>query len=443
MRQPRSITAVVAVAATVGLLLAGCATSGPTEAGSTGPLPELTPDLYKGVDLTIWGGSVTAETPALKDAFAAFEEASGAQIDVELIPPPLEQNVLTKWTAGEHPDIMFWNPIAGQIALLNGAQTLLPLDGEDWWSKVPDATQKVSGIADGKPHAAIFQFPSATGIFYNKQVFEDAGVEVPTGGFADFVSVAKKIDAAGVTPIYEVGGDKWPLQWITDVLLAEATADGWADRLNTGEESFSDETFVDAVTDYASLQADGLVNDDVVTATFENQLKALYEGEVGMIAQITSVISILNENYGADEVDKHIGFFPLSLDGDLLTWSPEQAGTLVLPKTGDTKSEEASRQFLKFLFSEEYYPVFLKEAGVAPALDGFDDAEGQSEVTLSVLDAFNNGAVPQWDTIALAKPDIHLYIDELINGRLDPEGVAAAMDDQFRKTLKAQGVEGF
>ena len=53
------------------------------------------------------------------------------------------------------------------------------------------------------------------GCFYNKDVFEEAGItELPTN-WDEFTAVCEKIKAIGKTPLYYSGSDSWTLQCFT------------------------------------------------------------------------------------------------------------------------------------------------------------------------------------------------------------------------------------
>lgn len=442
MRSHRSRLAVAAVVATVALVLAGCTTSSSNDSSSTGPLPKLEPGLYKGVNLTLWSAQ-TSGNKALSTVYKDFEAASGAKINPEIIPGTYESTLQTQWASGERPDLMFWNPIASQAAALNAGETMQRFDKETWWKKVPDAVKGVSGVVKGIPHAAVFEFPVSYGVFYNKKVFEKNNISIPTGGWNDYLKVAEQLKADGVTPTYEVGLDMWPLQWAPNMLLAEDVKNGWASGLNTHKTDFSDSQFTGAVTKYDELFQRGLVNSDVKAGTYQAQLDQLWKGDVGMVTQGSFIVPTLIQSYGVDAVNSTIGFFPLSSKGTTLTWSPDQSTTFYAPKTGDAKKEQAARSFINFLFSSAEYSKFLKLAGTAPALNGVPTPNNLPDVMKSVSKAFFADSQCQWDCYALAKPDIQIYLGDLINGRTDVKGVGASMDAQFAKTLHAQGVKGF
>ena len=86
---------------------------------------------------------------------------------------------------------------------------------------------------DGKTYGVPFDTGEVV-FFYNKKLFEKAGVKAEDiKSWDDFLAAAKKIKAAGITPIIVGGGEKWPMHFYCSYLvirlggeaaLADATA---------------------------------------------------------------------------------------------------------------------------------------------------------------------------------------------------------------------------
>src|SRR5690242_19720243 len=47
------------------------------------------------------------------------------------------------------------------------------------------------------------------GFWYNKDLFQKAGIDTPPANWTDFIADVKKLKAAGITPISIGEGDKW------------------------------------------------------------------------------------------------------------------------------------------------------------------------------------------------------------------------------------------
>src|SRR5262245_32538044 len=76
--------------------------------------------------LTVWVPSLIQG--AAKEFPNRFAQAdSSVAVNVVVIPDPFENNVLTKWSAGERPDILYFHGIGNFLAQLNPAKNLVDL----------------------------------------------------------------------------------------------------------------------------------------------------------------------------------------------------------------------------------------------------------------------------------------------------------------------------
>ena len=178
----RTIPAILAGLSIATLALSGCSTSG----GTAAPVTEL----------TAWAAQSTSD--AVKQVVADYATSSGVKIDLQIIPDGFEANLLTKWTAGQRPDIMFFQPAKGQLSQLNPKKNLQDLGSLDFVNKTKFGLAD-SGMIDGVHYTATYGFPAVFGVYYNTKVFADNGIKVPTSQ-AELDKAAQTLKAAGVYP---------------------------------------------------------------------------------------------------------------------------------------------------------------------------------------------------------------------------------------------------
>ncbi len=432
-----------AAALAVALLATACSdpsAGGGGDAGSAGPVawPDQTADL-SGVDLTIWAAQSSVTVP---DAVvSAFEEATGAEVDVVTIPDPYEQGVQTKVATGDTPDLAFWQPTASMLTALNAPANLQPLDDAPWLENVRPELRDMTGILDGTRYAALISTPAVIGVYYNTQVFAEHGITEPPADWDAFVEVARTLKADGVTPFFEMAGDRWGTQWWVQAQLADAAADGLWDRVNAHEESFTDPTILGAIEEYKALIDEGLFNADIATATFEDQGDALLSGDAAMAIQVNSLFTQLQAKADAATLDDTIGFFPISPSGNVGTFVPDQANALVAFKTGDATREAAARQLLAFWLGDGYAD-FVADQGTVSVLSDVDSPDSVPVALTQVADALGD-SVGSMQALAVANPDLYLFLADMIQGSTTPAQVAQQTQDQFAQLAQAQGVEGF
>ncbi|MBR7742048.1 carbohydrate ABC transporter substrate-binding protein [Phycicoccus sp. BSK3Z-2] len=442
MKTARTLPALLVGAAL--LLPAACSDPGASTAdtgsgdSAAAEWPEATADLA-GTELTIWAAQNSNTVP--EAVVAAFEEATGASVEVETIPDPYEQSVQTRVATGDKPDLAFWQPTGSQLSALNATQNLQPLDDAPYLENYKPELRDLTGMLDDTRYAALIKSPAVIGVYYNKEVLEENGItETPTS-FDDMVETGRELQEAGVTPFFEMGGDRWATQWWVQVQLADAAADGLWDEINANETSFTDPVVLDTIDTYQGLVEDGLFNEDYKTATFEDEGDALLAGDVAMVVQVNSFFGQLQSKADTAELDEKIGYFPISPGGNVGTNIPDQSNALVAFATGDDDREAAARQLLNYWLSEGY-PTFVEDQQTVSLQTEVPNPDGVPEALISENEALAD-SVGSMQSLAVANPDLYIYLADMLQGATTPQEVAEQTQAQFAELARAQGVEAF
>ncbi|HMR50110.1 MAG TPA: ABC transporter substrate-binding protein [Arachnia sp.] len=409
-----------------------------TQAPEAGHWPDQTADLT-GTTLTIWAAQNSNTVP--ESVARAFEAATGAKVEIVTIPDPYEQGIQTKVATGDKPDLAFWQPTASMLTALNATTNLQPLDGAPWLDAYSPEIRDLTGLLDGTRYATLITSPAVQGVYYNKEVFAANGITELPGNWDEFVELGRTLKSAGQTPFFEMAGDRWATQWWVQVQLADAAADGLWDRVNSAQEKFTDPTILGAIENYKALIDEGLFNADIATATFEDQGDALLSGEAAMVVQVNSFFGQLQAKADTAELDEKIGFFPISPNGNVGTVIPDQSNALVAFATGDAAREAAARQFLSYWMGDGYADFVTERDTVSlqtavPSPDTVPQA--LQDVHASLADS-----VGSMQSLAVANPDLYIFLSDMIQGTTTPEQVAQQTQDQFAQLARAQGVEGF
>lgn len=442
----KSLVRAAAVALTAGVALTGCSDPGvqdPTtpagdDGGATAEWPAQDTNL-DGVTLTIWAAQNSNKTP--DPVIAGFEELTGATVDVVTIPDPYEQGIQTKVATGDKPDLAFWQPTESQLNALNATNNLLPIDDAPWLDSMAPDLRDLTGFVGDTRYAALITTPAVQGVYYNKQVFEEAGITETPGNIDEMIELARQLKADGITPFHEMAADRWGTQWWVQVQLADAAKDGLWDRVNANEEHFTDETIMTAITNYKDWIDEGLFNEDIKTATFEDQGDALLGGEAAMVVQVNSFFGQLQAKADTAELDEKIGFFPISPEGNVGTSIPDQSNALVAFKTGDATQEAAAKQFLSYWLGDGYAD-FVQAANTISLQPEVPNPDGVPQALLDVHASLGD-SVGSMQSLAVANPDLYINLADMIQGTKTPEQVGEATQQQFAELAKALGAEGF
>lgn len=443
MRRVSGLTLLTLIGTAV-LPLAACsdptAGSPPGADGAEHVPVDPTADL-DGVRLTFWTAQNTVSAP--EPAIEAFEEATGAEVTTEAIPDLYEQNVPTRLASGDRPDLMFWQPSVSTLPFIQPQQNLLPLDDEPWVDSL-GPTERSLGVLDGTRYAAIVTSPAMLGVYYNKDVFEEAGLteeDFPTS-YTELLdlghTVAERTDAAA---FYEVGGDQWPLQWQVQVQLTDQP-DAWWEGLNANEESWTDPAVVAAIARYQEELLDaGLAQEGYRTGTFTGQGEALWEGSAAMALNVTSLQTQFQAQHSTAEIDERIGWFPVANSDARGLYSPDQTNGVVAFRTGDEQRQHAARQFLAFWLGP-HYAEYVDARDVTSVRPDVPAPDGLPRIALDQVAALPE-AHGVFQARAVVAPELHVALADMLYGERTPEEVAAFVQDQFSEIARAQGADGF
>jgi raffinose/stachyose/melibiose transport system substrate-binding protein len=225
------------------------------------------------------------------------------------------------------------------------------------------------------------------------------------------------------------------------VQLADAAKTGLWDRINTGKEKFTDATVLDAIKKYQALIKEGLFNENIKAAKFEDQGSALLDGKAAMVVQVNSFFGQLQAKADTAALNQKIGFFPISPSGNVGTFIPDQSNALVAFKTGDAKREAAARQLLAYWMGPGYQD-FVNDRSTVSLQPDVANPPGVPQALLDVHASLPS-AVGSMQALAVANPDLYINLADMIAGTMTPEQVAKATQDQFAQLAKAAGAPGF
>lgn len=293
-------------------------------------------------------------TKAAEALIAAFEKANpDITVNLETQPAGTEGDNLnkTKLATGEMQDVFNYNS-GSLLQALNPDQNLVDLSDQDWVKDLTDDMKSVVSTEKGV-YGAPWGATQAGAVMYNKKVYAELGLSVPTS-WAEFTANSDKIKAAGKTAVIQTYGDTWSSQLFVlgdfgNVLAADSK---WATEYTAGERKYVDEPALDGFTHQEDAFKAGWFNKDFASAKYDDGVKMLASGEGVQYPILTGAISAVVANY-PDNVED-IGVFPLPAtnaeDTRLTVWL---ANGLYIPKTTTGDKLEAAKKFIAFANSPE------------------------------------------------------------------------------------------
>lgn len=405
-------------------------------------------------------GATSADVPVLtvlmytdwyKAGWAALEEyvhqnadTLGFDLEISKIQGGQQgdQVLQTKFATDDLPDIIQVYKPQWVESYANGLDKLVDLTGLESVSEYDEAALKGTFIYKDKLYAMPIDSIVLSGVFYNKEVFQSAGVEVPKT-WDEMLAVCETLKAAGVVPVYYSGKDAWSVQPPTiGGMVSEAAVRGedtfaLMDEINTNQTKFSDcQEFVDVIERTKQLIDLGYVNETYLSDTVDNAHQALADGTCAMYINGTWCADNIEQKF-PDKAD-NIGAFAMptpSGENYINMFTPYS-----LALTTQCEDVETGKKAINFLASSEAQQIY---ADAQPGL--YLNKNINCTVPAATADLqkiMNDGmSMTDWEEINqysygnLSEPLLNYYTGTL----KEAADVTKALDDETERNAKAKG----
>lgn len=367
-RPSRVARMMVGLAAVVGIGLAGCAAPQTTDPGST--------------TATLWS-LTSGDQPVLEAAIERWNTANPKnQVEAEFFASDAyKAKIRTAVGAGQAPTLIFnWSGGVLESYVKAGAVE----DLSDLVKESPDVSSRyltgivANGLVDNKMYALPMNKVNPATMYYNKDLLDKAGVEIPET-WDDLMDAVPKLKAIGVAPIALGGQSKWPeLIWLEYLVNRQGGTEVWKDILDGKKDAWSDPAVIDALEKIQELVDAGGFQDSFASTASNSgsELALLYTGKAAICLQISSQYQTMKQ--GAPEFisgDK-LGYAPFpTIDGGIagessVVGSPSNFFSISSKATKGQK--ETAKKFLASgLFDDEYTEGIIA-TGAVPPLNGID-----------------------------------------------------------------------
>jgi N,N'-diacetylchitobiose transport system substrate-binding protein len=392
---------ILAILAALGLVASACggddddggaAESSETTAGGTDAAPATTAGEEDsgggGESIRLWLNGTDTPDELVDYAIAEFAKIH-PDVQVELERQQwtgIVEKLTTALSGSDAPDIVEFGNTQAQTFEAAGAVIDLTdraeeLGGDDFLQSLLEA-----GTYDGSLYAVPY-YAGARVVIYRKDLFEEAGIEIPTT-LEEWVAAGEALkeanaDVPNFSGIY-LPGRNWhgvlPMIWDAGGDIAVKEGEEWVGTLDTPESIAGLEFFKEVFDRANAAPADA---DDA------NDYLAFCAGEVGMMpAPGWKPGQIINEDDGCPDMEEQIGVFPLpgSAAG---TTSPVFLGGSNLGIPTNSENQDLAYELLKILVSAGYQRQ-IAEAGLIPALKSELESVTGSEAAVAQAKAAEN-----------------------------------------------------
>ncbi|MCR8844603.1 extracellular solute-binding protein [Paenibacillus sp. SC116] len=311
--------------------------------------------------------------------------------------------------------------------LLNLTPILEELGLSDQFFNLREFT--VDGKVYGLPESGFVE-----GFFYNRKLFEEAGVQVPTT-WEEFLKVCEALKAKGITPIAlgAGGGDGWSANMLLNNLFVGLGGPEIQEGFLAGTSKWTDAPVVEAFKRIVDLKDKGFIDPNVLGLKYSQGQANFYTGKAAMLFDGSWAVSAIT---GEDsKVANDAGFFRMPNvggggDGFINGGWSNGYGFSANLKEHELK---AVKTFIKNFYTVENQTRGIVETSRIPSMKGVTDLSGANELTKSIGEqqASSKGAFPAFDAVVQQEVKVTLEstIQEVLGGQISPEDAAKRLQE--------------
>ncbi|MDQ0495856.1 extracellular solute-binding protein [Paenibacillus brasilensis] len=297
----------------------------------------------------------------------------------------------TQAAAKEVPDITIVNP-AAQMKPFVDAGLLAPLDD------VADKEGLKNTFQDGlldyySFDDKLYAFPDGNNIevvFYNKELFEQAGIlKLPTT-FDELITTVKTLKTKGITPIAIGEKDSWTGSLLfMNILLRTNEGPNFLKDVLDGKKTFNDPAFVEAVDAFQELVQAGAFPDGATSIDYNAGCNIFKTGKAAMYIMGTWETGSIDASPVAGKVGA-FQFPTVNGKGDVNEYVVAPGSAFAVSANSEHLQE--TKDFLHYFITEMPKIQFdLKNAiGSGQKIKGDLKEAGYSELAISLYELFKN-----------------------------------------------------
>lgn len=422
MKHTRIVGAAATIAAAA-LVLSGCSGSGGGGDDDT---------------LRLWHyeSDTSAMGIAWAEAIKLFEEETGAKVEFE--EKSFEQIRSTAsqvLNSDEAPDLLEYNKGNATAGLLSSQGLLSNLDdvvAEHGWddqlspSLQTTAKYDENGIMGSGSWYGVPNYGEFVEVYYNKDAFAAAGLEVPTT-LDEFEDVLQAFADQGITPLsesaaeyplgqlwYQLALSKADRSFVDDYQLYTGDVDWEGDEISYATETIKDWTD----KGYISTDASGLKAEDAGVSFINGDAPIFFSGSWWHNRFTTEI----------DGFEWGTFLFPGA------EMSPGSAGNMwVIPERAQNK--ELAAEFIDITMRPEIQALIGNNGGVPVAADPADITDEKSAELIANFNALTDrdgiAFYPDWPTPTFYD-ELNAGLQELVNGTKSPAEVQQQLGEQYQ-----------
>ncbi|CQR53362.1 ABC transporter substrate-binding protein [Paenibacillus riograndensis] len=357
------------------------------------------------------------EAKATFDKLVAQFNAANPDIVVSQINPPDAETVLkTRAAKQDLPDVIGLGA-TDTYKTLSASGLFEDFTGDPLVSSIQPAYVKMLNDLTGSSELNGIPFSAnASGVIYNKAMFKEADVAVPTT-WDEFIAAAQKFKDSGKYAFYLTLKDSWTSLTPFNSLEPSILGTDFFKKRTEGSVTFSD-SFREIAE--KQLKLTEFAQKDIFGKGYNDGNTAFAKGESAMYLQgVWAIPEIMKANPSLE-----LGVFPFPATNDPAKNKVISGVDTLLTISKDSKHKEEAKKFVEFLLQPENVTAYITEQKAFPAVKGVTQNDPSTD---GFKEAFTSGNLADFadhyipgamkvDTIIqsfLNKKDIDAYLKQL------------------------------
>lgn len=293
--------------------------------------------------------------------------ASQDKVTVKLTQPADAGTVLkTRMTKNDLPDMV---SMGGDFnyAELQAAGVLTDLSGESMLENINesymDMLYQLNKDQEEKPYGVPYA-TNSSGIIYNKDIFEQNNIAVPTT-FTELIEACEKLQAAGITPFEFTYKDAWTILPVWNSIAPVLQPENFYTERRAGSVNFVD-THSEVLEKY--LQLVQYAQKDYMGTSYDDGNKKFAAGEAAMMINGSWAITEIKKANADINVDQ----FKFPSTDDASKNKVNSGVDVLLGITTSCSDVEGAKDFINFMVQKENAQIYADEQFAFSAVKGVE-----------------------------------------------------------------------
>ncbi|MFD7499638.1 ABC transporter substrate-binding protein [Streptomyces sp. NPDC059850] len=433
MRIPRSRSSLratglaAAAALAIGGTLSGCGSSGPGGSGEG--------------EVSVWVYQ-DPSTKVQRDVVARFNKTSKVKVKLTQVPGDgYSDKLRTSMGTPNAPDV-FFNWGGGSISEFVEKDMLLDLGPA--MEKDPSLRKGFipsildAGAINGKHYGVPMRGMQPVILFYNKDVFKEAGAQPPKS-WNDIIKLIGTFKGKGVTPFVVAGTDPWTeMMWVEYLVDRYGGAGVFKKIQSEGNAAWDDPAVLKTAQTIKDLVDRGAFGKNYKSVNYTADGASTYFAKGKAAMHLMGSWEYANQKANQPEFAKSgLGWttFPAvpggTGDPKNVVGNPTNYWSISGKLKG--KKQQAAIDFVKFAAKQDYAKALIANGDVPTTSDASSLLNGHENPTYAKFQYDMVREAPDftlsWDQALPAKytPPLHTNIQKLFNGQLSPTAFVDAL----------------